>query len=124
MKVATMSRVASRPGIAERLSCERLRVPAVLVRAKPWNRGRVYVGDATVNSGDPGLAPGRSLGIRSAEKLDLFDLFVLTQAPGEGVDVYFSSVHKPRSAEPHATPTCPFAGHIDEPAHSEKEAST
>ena len=82
--------VTGRPdGRAARLRSSSLNVRCALVRAKPGNAGLVHVGDATVTGKDPGLAPGRILGLRGDPKIDLSDVFVVADIPGDGVQVVY-----------------------------------
>ena len=81
---------AGRVGRARRLRPSRLPVRCALVRAKPRNAGLVHVGDASVTIDDPGLAPGRVLGLRGDPKIDLFDVFMVADVPGDGVEVVYS----------------------------------
>ena len=83
--------VTGRPdGRAARLRPSCLTVRCALVRAKPGNAGLVHVGDATVTRNDPGLAPGRVLGLRGDPKIDLSDVFLVADVPGDGVQVVFA----------------------------------
>lgn len=74
-----------------RLRHSRLRVRCVLVRARPGNAGLVRVGDASVSRNDPGLAPGRVLGLRGDPRIDLYDVFFVADIRGDGVDVAYAS---------------------------------
>ena len=88
--VCTFALTTAKAGGAVRLRPSSLPVRYAMVRAKPGNAGLVHVGDATVTRGDPGLAPGRTLGLRGDPKIDLFDVFVVTNAAGDGVDVAYA----------------------------------
>ena len=74
-----------------RLRPSRLRVRGALVRARPGNAGLVRVGDASVNRNDPGLAPGRVLGLRGDPKIDLYDVFMVADVRGDGVEVAYAA---------------------------------
>ena len=83
--------VTGRPdGRAARLRTSSLEVRSALVRANPGNAGLVHVGDVTVTRADPGLAPGRVLGLRGDPKIDLSDIFVVADIPGDGVQVVYA----------------------------------
>jgi hypothetical protein len=77
---------ADRPG---RLSACHLPAWTALVRASPSNSGQVYVGDATVRAGGPGLNPGRSVRLRGDPHLDLYDVFIAAEMDGDAVDVWY-----------------------------------
>ena len=81
---------AKQAGGAARLHPSRLPVRCALVRAKPGNAGLVHVGDASVTRGDPGLAPGRTMGLRGDQKIDLYDVFMVADAAGDGVIVAYA----------------------------------
>ena len=82
--------VTGRPdGGAARLRSSSLQVRCALVRANPRNAGLVHVGDAAATRDDPGLAPGRVLGLRGDPKIDLFDIFLVADVPGDGVQVFY-----------------------------------
>lgn len=83
--------VTGRPdGRAARFRSSGLEVRCALVRANPRNAGLVHVGDATVTRADPGLAPGRVLGLRGDPKIDLSDIFVVADIPGDSVQVLYA----------------------------------
>ncbi len=90
MRIETIGLSVRCEGMAERLSGARVSVGCVLVRARSGNRGLVYVGDASVTRNDPGLSPGRTLGLRGDPRVDLFEVFVAADWGGDGVDAYFS----------------------------------
>ncbi len=77
-------------GRAVRLRSTSLKVRCALVRANPGNAGLVHVGDASVTRKDPGLAPGRTLGLRGNPMIDLFDIFVVANFPDDGVQVVYA----------------------------------
>ncbi len=87
----TFARTAGQAGKAVRLRPSRLRVRGALVRARPGNAGLVHVGDALVSRKDPGLPPGRVLGLRGEPKIDLYDVFMVADVPGDGVDVAYAA---------------------------------
>ena len=74
-------------GERARISRQRLRPRGVVLRACASNRGRVYVGDHMVTSGDPGLSPGRALAMRGYPRVDLTKVFVDGEFAGDGVEV-------------------------------------
>ena len=83
--------VKGRPyGRAARLRPSSLEVRCALVRANPRNAGLVHVGDATVTRNDAGLAPGKVLGLRGDPKIDLSDVFVVADVPGDSVQVVYA----------------------------------
>ena len=92
MENARAFTVSGRPdGRAARLRSSSLQVRCALVRANPRNAGLVHVGDATVTRDDPGLAPGRVLGLRGDPRIDLSDIFVVADFPGDGVQVVYAA---------------------------------
>ena len=88
--VRTFVLTAAKAGGATRLRPSRLQVRCALVRAKLRNAGLVHVGDASVTRSDPGLAPGRTLGLRGDPKIDLFDIFMVADSVGDGVEVVYA----------------------------------
>ena len=88
--VCTFVLTAAKAGGAARLSPSRLQVRCALVRAKSRNAGLVHVGDASVTRSDPGLAPGRTLGLRGDPKIDLYDVFMVADSAGDGVEVAYA----------------------------------
>ncbi len=87
----TFARTAAEAGKAMRLRPSRLRVRDALVRARPGNAGLVHVGDALVSCNDPGLAPGRVVGLRGDPRIDLYDVFMVADVRGDGVDVAYAA---------------------------------
>lgn len=59
----------------------------VVLRACATNRGQVFVGDQKVRCGDPGLKPGRALGMRGYPRVDLTKVFMNGDYAGDGVEV-------------------------------------
>ena len=57
----------------------------------PGNAGLVRVGDASVTRNDPGLAPGSVLGLRGDPKIDLYDVFMVADVRGDGVEVAYAA---------------------------------
>ncbi len=90
MGLRTFARTTAEVGKAVRLRPSRLRVRCALVRARLGNTGLVRVGDASVTRNDPGLAPGKVLGLRGDTKIDLYDVFFVADARGDGVDVAYA----------------------------------
>ena len=88
--VCTFVLTAANAGGAARLSPSRLQARCALVRAKSRNAGLVHVGDASVTRSDPGLAPGRTLGLRGDPKIDLYDVFMVADSAGDGVEVAYA----------------------------------
>lgn len=74
----------------ERLSASALPVWFAVVRASANNRGLVHLGDASVTPGDPGLEPGRAVGMRGDSQLDLAEIFVLADVGGDGVEAVYA----------------------------------
>lgn len=58
-----------------------------MLRACASNRGQVFVGDSTVGNSDPGLNPGRALGMRGYPRVDLTKIYVDGEFAGDGVEV-------------------------------------
>ena len=80
--------VSDRP---QRLVEAPLPVGSALVRARVTNRGRVRIGDASVMRSDPGLEPGRALGLRGDPRVDLASVFVAADVEGDGVEVVYAA---------------------------------
>ena len=91
--VSFTRRVAS-PGERARISRQSLHPRNVVVRACATNRGRVFVGDRMVTREDPGLKPGRALGMRGYPRVDLTKVFVDGEFAGDGVEVTILESHK------------------------------
>ena len=89
MALKSLTKTVAAAGTAERLQSSDQLVRSVVVRAKSGNTGNVYVGDATVSSSDPGIAPGDRLNLRGDPYLNLFDIFIDVDTNGEGVDVWY-----------------------------------
>ncbi|MDA1256935.1 MAG: hypothetical protein O3C10_03715 [Chloroflexi bacterium] len=89
MPLKTTSKTVTLAGTAERLSATDLLVWWARVKAKSANLGIVYLGDAAVSSGDPGLAAGDAIELRGHPNLNLFDVFVDAGSSGEGIDVWY-----------------------------------
>jgi len=90
----TFSRNVRNPGEPARISRQLNRPRSVVVRAKDSNRGPVFVGDFSVSPSDPGLNPGRAIGMRWYPRVDLTRLFVDAENAGDGVEV---SIYEPAS---------------------------
>lgn len=73
-----------------RLSASALPVWFAVVRARRTNRGLVHLGDASVSPGDPGLEPGRAVGIRGDPELDLAEVFIMADIVGDGVEAVYA----------------------------------
>jgi hypothetical protein len=73
-----------------RLSASALPVWFAVVRARRTNRGLVHLGDASVTPGDPGLEPGRTVGMRGDPQLDLAEVFMLADIGGDGVEAVYA----------------------------------
>ena len=86
-KIVSFTRRVSTPGERARISRQSLHPKNVVVRACATNRGRVFVGDRMVTSGDPGLSPGRAVGMRGYPRVDLTNVFVDGEFAGDGVEV-------------------------------------
>ena len=84
-----LSRAVADPSRPERLSPCALPVRFAVERARKDNRGAVRVGDSSVGRSDPGLAPGRALGLRGAPAVDLAEVFVLADFSGDGVEASY-----------------------------------
>lgn len=89
MALKSLSKTVASAGTAERLQSSDQLVRSVVVQAKRANTGRVYVGDATVSSSDPGVVAGDRLELRGDPLLNLFDVLVDVDTDGEGVDVWY-----------------------------------
>ena len=85
-----LRRVAEDSSRPERLSVSALPVWFAVVRARTNNRGLVHLGDASVSPGDPGLEPGRAVGMRGDPQLDLAEIFVLADIGGDGVEAVYA----------------------------------
>ena len=59
----------------------------MVVRACATNQGQVFVGDSEVSKTDPGLRPGKALGMRGYPRVDLTKVFVDSEYAGDGVEV-------------------------------------
>ncbi len=90
MEPGTVVRLLDTPAAPHRLSRSRLPVRSAIVRARRRNRGQVHIGDASVMVSDPGLAPGKSLGLRGDPSIDLYDVFVAVEFAGEEVELTYS----------------------------------
>ncbi len=86
----SLRRACGQSGRPERLSPAALPVWHAVIRAGAGNRGLVYLGDASVGTGDPGLAPGCVLGLRGDPWLDLAQVYVMADTGGDGVEVMFA----------------------------------
>jgi hypothetical protein len=86
-KVLSFTRRVSAPGERSKISRNTLHPRNVVVRACATNRGQVFVGDSDVSKGDPGLRPGKALGMRGYPRVDLTKVFVDGEFAGDGVEV-------------------------------------
>ena len=86
-KVVSFTRRVAVAGERVRISRQTLHPRNVVLRACAANRGRVYVGDHMVTTGDPGLSPGRALAMRGYPRVDLTNVFVDGEFAGDGVEV-------------------------------------
>lgn len=86
-KVVSFTRRISTPGERSKISRQAFHPRNVVVRACVSNRGQVFVGDSEVNRSDPGLGPGRALGMRGYPRVDLTKVFVDGEFSGDGVEV-------------------------------------
>ena len=59
----------------------------MVLRACVSNSGKVFVGDSAVGNNDPGLMPGRALGMRGYPRVDLTKVFIDGEFAGDGVEV-------------------------------------
>lgn len=84
-----MRRVIVDSSRAERLSASVLPVRFAYVRASDRNRGLVHVGDMSICTGDPGLEPGRTLGLRGSPSIDLWQVFVMADSGGDCIEVVY-----------------------------------
>ena len=89
MPLKTLSKSVMLAGTAERLSETDLLVWWARVKARTANAGTIYLGDAAVSSGDPGLVADDVIELRGHPNLNLFDVFVDAGTSGEGVDVWY-----------------------------------
>lgn len=87
--VRTVSHVVESCGVRERIVERPLPVVSAIVRARRTNRGLVHVGDASVTVRDPGLEPGRALGLRGDPRLDLASVFIAAEFPGEAIEITY-----------------------------------
>ena len=83
--------VMADPQQPARLSPSALPVWFAVVRARASNRGLVHVGDASVGPGDPGLEPGRAVGLRGDPWVDLSQVFVLADIGGDSVEAVYAA---------------------------------
>ncbi|MBN4064351.1 hypothetical protein JYU04_01295 [Dehalococcoides mccartyi] len=86
-KVISFTRRVAAPGERSKISRQTLHPRNVVLRACSANRGRVFVGDSSVGKNDPGLQPGRALGMRGYPRVDLTKVFVDSEFAGDGVEV-------------------------------------
>jgi hypothetical protein len=86
-KVLSFTRRIAIAGERARISRQTLHPRNVVLLACAGNRGRVYVGDHMVTTGDPGLSPGRALAMRGYPRVDLTKVFVDGEFAGDGVEV-------------------------------------
>ncbi len=91
-KVVTFTRRVAAPGERARIANKALKARSAVVRACTSNRGRVFVGDFMVGKGDPGLNPGRAIGLRGYPRVDLQKMFVDSEFAGDGVEVTVSEM--------------------------------
>jgi len=86
-KMVSFTRRVVAPGERSKISRQSLHPRNIVVRACVSNRGQVFVGDSEVDKGDPGLKPGRALGMRGYPRVDLTKVFVDSEFAGDGVEV-------------------------------------
>jgi hypothetical protein len=86
-KVLSFTRRVVAPGERSKISRQMLHPRNVVVRACATNRGQVFVGDSDVNKTDPGLRPGKALGMRGYPRVDLTKVFVDGEFAGDGVEI-------------------------------------
>ena len=86
-KVLSFTRRVVAPGKRSKISRQTLHPKNVVVRACATNRGQVFVGDSEVNKTDPGLRPGKALGMRGYPRVDLTQVFVDSEFAGDGVEI-------------------------------------
>ncbi len=86
-KIVSFTRRVAAPGERSRISRQTLRPRNVVLRACATNRGQVFVGDSAVGNSDPGLRPGRALGMRGYPRIDLTKVYVDSEFAGDGVEV-------------------------------------
>ena len=84
-----VERVLTGPLRREPLNASALRVRFAVVRASGRNLGLVHVGDASIIASDPGLGPGRTLGLRGGPTLDLSKVFALADVGGDRLLIDF-----------------------------------
>lgn len=73
------------------LSEESLPAWYAVIKANASNRGLVRIGDSTVGPLDPGLKPGRVMGLRGDPWIDLKGVFVHADLPGDGIEVSYAA---------------------------------
>jgi len=86
-KVVGFTRRVDQAGERTRVSRQAFHPRNVVVRACASNRGQVFVGDSAVGKSDPGLKPGRAVGMRGYPRVDLTKVFVDSEFAGDGVEV-------------------------------------
>jgi hypothetical protein len=86
-KVVGFTRRVASAGERTRISRQSLHPKNVVVRACASNQGQVFVGDSAVGKNDPGLKPGRALGMRGYPRVDLTKVYVDSEFAGDGVEV-------------------------------------
>ncbi|MBT4126603.1 MAG: hypothetical protein HOJ22_08335 [Chloroflexi bacterium] len=86
-KVVSFTRRVDAPGERSKISRQAFHPRNVVVRACASNQGQVFVGDSEVTRSDPGLGPGRALGMRGYPRVDLTKVFVDGEFAGDGVEV-------------------------------------
>jgi hypothetical protein len=86
-KILSFTRRVVAPGERSKISRQTLLSRNIVVRACVTNRGQVFVGDSAVSKTDPGLRPGKALGMRGYPRVDLTKVFVDGEFAGDGVEV-------------------------------------
>lgn len=86
-KVMGFTRRVSTAGERTRISRQSLHPRNVVLRACASNRGQVFIGDSAVGNSDPGLKPGRALGVRGYPRVDLTKIYIDGEFAGDGVEV-------------------------------------